>query len=724
MGLRGPNALCSQGTPSLSSAQWYHGARSTWTIGGPSHLSNAFLRKETASRPDLPWDAHVYRISQLSMSMAAHRNIHSPRILILVSSTAMARLELVSTEGWLLSRLLVNTRCPYQESFVSKVFYGNSASQAERRELDDVQEPASSSKKREAHKMSIMSLLEQIREDKIVLPAIQRDFVWSEQKMQKLMDSIMRGYPIGIVLLWETYNDMQYRSFVQDYDPGMLHVFKDNEGHRRLRLVLDGQQRLQSFYTAIYGTYEGRRLYFDTLSGLEMKDFRENKYVFDFFMARDARQKNRETHEAHTKHSEKSELHHYHCVGELVLMGAREKLQFQRRISKQFGLSEDDESRLALNLDLLHRALTSDTNIMKKTVIDENKPRDSAERLSESEVLEAFFRINTEGTTLNRSDLIFSMLKLSWKESAVTLPEFVLGINEGNSFELDTDFVIRCLFAVSHLGTKFDVNVLRKEANIRKIKKNFDPCCDAIRSTVDFVYNKCWIASSKLLGGDANLVPLVYYLFHTRNHLVPNNQVDNVRKAVYLFGFKTPFSRYAGSRLWRFVHDELKPRAEKSDETFPLEDALWWVWYWEDFEDYGPELLQGNPSLALHLIQGRTGAKAHYEKNAPQVDHIFPRSVLREMDRNYREDEIHHFANLWILAKNKNQNKGKMHPKKYFSDVSPADLRRAYINKDLLHYGRYRTFLKERQKKILNHVKRELKLKKHDYDVAFHHEIE
>jgi uncharacterized protein with ParB-like and HNH nuclease domain len=61
--------------------------------------------------------------------------------------------------------------------------------------------------------MNIVSLLNQIESEEIVLPAIQRDFVWGERKTQMLMDSIMRSYPVGIVLMWETYNDIQYRHF-------------------------------------------------------------------------------------------------------------------------------------------------------------------------------------------------------------------------------------------------------------------------------------------------------------------------------------------------------------------------------------------------------------------------------------------------------------------------------------------------------------------------------
>jgi 5-methylcytosine-specific restriction endonuclease McrA len=403
-------------------------------------------------------------------------------------------------------------------------------------------------------------------------------------------------------------------------------------------------------------------------------------------------------------------------------MGAKERLRFRQAISDELKLSDEDKVRLELNVAILDQVLTTDENILKATVLDENKPHDSADRKSESDVLEAFVRINREGTPLSRSDLIFSMLKLHWEETAETLPELVDNINEGNSFELDTDFVIRCLFAVSDLGTKFNIDLIRKKSNVQKIKSNFQECCNAIRSTVDFVQNECWVASSRLLGGYYNLVPFVYYLFHTQNHQVPNSEIDRVRKAVYLFGFTRPFSRYADSRLGKFIREELSSLTKKHDERFPLERSLWWVWYWEKFEKYDVQLLQGNPSLALHLVQHLSGAKVHYKKNAPHIDHIFPRSVLR--DKGYDEADINHFANLWILAQSKNQNKSNKHPRKYFKDVSDAELQRAYIDKALLDYRRYRTFLKRREAKILEHVKKELELSDSDFNVSAHWEVD
>ena len=575
--------------------------------------------------------------------------------------------------------------------------------------------------------MSIISLLEQIRNDEIVLPAIQRDFVWPEGKVEKLFDSIMRGYPIGIILLWETYRDIQHRYFERDYKEDTQPAFRDNAQYRRLRLVLDGQQRLQSLYIALYGTFHGENLYFDVLSGHENEDFKEDKFFFRFYDTGEVASKNQPVERAQTPAEitgdhEDSGQSYFFRVCDLVAMGAKERAQFRRGLSVELSLPAEDAERLDINLAVLVDALTNDRNILKTTTLDEDLPRDSKARKSESDVLEAFVRINREGTPLSRSDMVFSMLKLNWAEAAQTLPEFVAQVNKGNSFELDTDFVIRCLFAVCDFGAKFDIDLLRKKANLEVIKQNFPECCNAIQSMIDFVRDECWIASSKLLRGDANLVPIVYYLFHIPTHQVPHSQIDRVRKAVYLSGFTAPFSRYADSRLGKFIREALKPLADQGNETFPLEESLRWVWHWEKVENFGSAMVQRNPALALHLVQRRTGAQVKYSKGAPEIDHIFPRSVLRS--KGLDDAQINHFANLWILSKSENRNKSNKPPKDYFRDVSDDKLARALIDRRLLEYGRFKAFLKRRETAILEHISNALNLSESDFLVRGYWQIE
>jgi hypothetical protein len=454
----------------------------------------------------------------------------------------------------------------------------------------------------------------------------------------------------------------------------------------------------------------------DILSGRDTEDFKEDKYSFEFFRPQDATKYNETQLSKYLEQIDNDldnyEVAYFYKLKELISMGGKERQRFEREVGEKYKLSDDDKLRLSLNLTTLYGALSLDTNILRTTVLDENKPRESLDRKSESDVLEAFVRINREGTPLSRSDLIFSMLKLTWGESATTLPDFVDRINEGNSFELDSDFVIRCLFAVSNLGTKFDIDVLRKKSNIELIKNNFTKCCSSIESTVDFVQNECWIASSKLIKSYYNLVPFVYYLFNIPDHQVPNSEIVKVRKALYLFGFTSPFSRYADSRISKFIREDLKPLTDRKDKTFPLRKCYEKIFNWEGVTEYNSNLLQRNPSLALYLIQRLPGGRVHYDKNAPQIDHIFPKSSLK--NKGYNDNEINCFANYWILAKNKNQNKYSTHPKQYFKDVEDIELQRAYISRDLLDFRQYKRFIQQRETLILEHIKKELDFKEGD----------
>jgi len=557
--------------------------------------------------------------------------------------------------------------------------------------------------------MSIASLLNQVKEKEIVLPAIQRNFVWPIERIYTLLDSIMRGYPIGNIILWETHNDIQHRFFVADYQGDSMDTYHDNPLGNRLKLVIDGQQRLQSLYVAIYGTYDGHSLYFDVLSGREKDDVSEDKYIFIFNTQQRIEELNENTLKQLALPSEKRDKNfqplHYIRVSDLFAMSVEDKERLKEQLSESLSLTAVDRVRLSVNLSLLDQSLSKEGDLLRETVIDNNLPANSKSRKSDHDVLEIFVRVNTLNTRLSRSDLIFSMLKLNWKESATYLPEFIGEINKGNSFELNDDFVIRCLFAVSNLGTKFDIDLLRKKNNVMKLRDNFEQCCDAIRSTVDFVQNHCWCANSGILGGSNTLVPLAYYLFHTNKHQVPNDQISRVRKALYLFGFAKPFSRYGDSRVWAFIRDELKPLADDNDETFPLESTWWWISYWERIRSFA-DLLQSNHVLTLHLVQGLTGAAFKYEGNAPEIDHIFPRSVLR--DKGFEPSEVNNFANFWILAKTKNRNKSAQHPADYFADVDDTEMKTALIEREYLDYRRYTTFLEHRGQRIIQKVQEKL----------------
>jgi 5-methylcytosine-specific restriction endonuclease McrA len=545
---------------------------------------------------------------------------------------------------------------------------------------------------------SVISLLNQIKNDEIVLPGIQRDFVWPPDKIIRLLDSMLRGYPVGIVLLWETYGDIQYRSFVKDYRPDNAFTYSENTQRKRIKLVLDGQQRLQSLYIALYGTYQGKLLYFDVLSGKDADDLSEDRFLFHFLTVQRAQELN------DVAKDKKARGHLVH-VGQLFTMSAVARKGLEKQLTAELALADEDSVRLGLNLSRFEDALSKDESILKVSTIDENLPNDSPYRKSEADVLEIFVRINREGTPLSRSDLVFSMLKLNWRESAEALPDFVRKVNQGNSFDLDTDFVVRCLFAVSDLGTRVELDTLRRKSNVDALRRNFQACCEAIAAAVDFLVTKCWSESSLVLGGSNTFVPLVYYLFRSPNREVPNDQLDNLRRVVLLFAFARPFSRYADSRLGAYIRSDMKPVFDGGGRQLDFEKARVYVRYWERVGSLG-DLIEANQLLTLHLVQRLTGAKVQYLRNSPEIDHIFPRSILRE--KGFDEEEVNDVANFWILAQHKNRNKSNQHPKQYFADVSDKELERALIDRTMLDYRQYRSFLKWRKEAMTKRLRRML----------------
>ncbi len=116
------------------------------------------------------------------------------------------------------------------------------------------------------------------------LPNIQRPFVWSEEQICRLFDSILRQYPISTLLIWKTTADVHRRKFIDNFkEEHRQHLsdFKVPGDEKKKCLVLDGQQRLQSLFIALRGSYDGNELFLDILSG-EIAAPDDIRYKFKF----------------------------------------------------------------------------------------------------------------------------------------------------------------------------------------------------------------------------------------------------------------------------------------------------------------------------------------------------------------------------------------------------------------------------------------------------------
>ena len=98
-------------------------------------------------------------------------------------------------------------------------------------------------------KIRIKRLQRYLEDGVFAVPHLQREFVWNGHKAAKLLDSICRGMPIGVILVWRTDKRNQY------YLRNTLHILPqfDAAANSEIWFIIDGQQRLSVLYQAHSG---------------------------------------------------------------------------------------------------------------------------------------------------------------------------------------------------------------------------------------------------------------------------------------------------------------------------------------------------------------------------------------------------------------------------------------------------------------------------------------
>ncbi len=133
---------------------------------------------------------------------------------------------------------------------------------------------------------TIEKTLDAIQRHDLVLPAIQREFVWRPRQIYRLFDSLMQRYPVGAFLYWRVASEnsgrFKFYDFVLDYHPRERPHCRPLQPmlNRQLTAVLDGQQRLTALNVGLRGSmawklprrwwnnpgaFPVRRLYLDLL---------------------------------------------------------------------------------------------------------------------------------------------------------------------------------------------------------------------------------------------------------------------------------------------------------------------------------------------------------------------------------------------------------------------------------------------------------------------------
>ena len=391
-------------------------------------------------------------------------------------------------------------------------------------------------------KKNIRAVIEEINSRKIYLPAIQRKYVWDDDQITRLMDSIMRGYPIGTFLFWKVrksiINKKEYSmyEFIKDFherdvykNPSAPQPFPIGSDEETIWAVLDGQQRLTSLYIALQGSmsrklpnkrwknddaFPIKELYLDLHS--QRTDEEDISYEFKFLTQEEA------------KKQKDDKL--WYLVKD-ILKYSQDELVTDLIIPN--GWASD---KVAMkNISLLHTRLVGDEIINYFEVQTD----------SIDSVLDIFVRVNSGGTVLSKSDLLFSTIVSHWDKARDEIDKLLAEINKiGEGYKFSNDFIMRTCLYVLDMSVTLKVETFKKES-VLKIKNNWENIRKTIKDTVDLL-NEFGFNSENIISYVA-VSPMVYYRFKGGNFDAESK--SELRKYIVISQVRQVFGAATNSAL-------------------------------------------------------------------------------------------------------------------------------------------------------------------------------
>ena len=267
---------------------------------------------------------------------------------------------------------------------------------------------------------TLFRLIEDINSN-LFLPHIQRPFVWEDEQMLRLFDSLMRNYPIQTFLFWRTKDEIKARKFMEqvDWDPDLSDFYEPNmsKGGVEKVFVLDGQQRLQTLYSIFRGAILSennarQEAYFNITSGDKIADtglLYELKFTNEDIPLPWYRVAN-----LLGKHAQRNAEELADELNEALNEREKEKPITDHETSDD---QRAREKRVRRNMSQLVSLLREERHFWVQELDG------VANEFPYKRVLDIFVRVNSGGTKLDASDLMFAAMKEGWDEIEEAIEE-------------------------------------------------------------------------------------------------------------------------------------------------------------------------------------------------------------------------------------------------------------------------------------------------------------
>lgn len=537
----------------------------------------------------------------------------------------------------------------------------------------------------------VIDIIRQVNRD-IYLPAIQREFIWGTDRIERLFDSIMADFPIGSFLFWKleqrNKDEWPVYEFIRDFDgeaphnpeASMAGITKD------VTLVLDGQQRITSLLIGLKGSYRyfyyrwrKTSLYLNLLKPPTPSDENPEELAYGFAFR-----------ESGDPNGNAPQL--WYPVGRILDFEDAEDAKADWR-SRLAGLPQDQHDNANRLIGRLHNRIH--TTLLGNYYQEKSQDYDK--------ILQVFVRANSAGQPLEYSDLLLATATAKWEtlDARREIHEFTDSLNDiGTGYGFGKDFVLKaCLYLTENLPIQYKVKNFTR-SNLRKIEENWGGIKNALATTVRLISRFGF--NSKNVVAPLALLPIALYLLKRGNWAFDmSSKVEDAEAQVAIrkwFIFSTLKNAFGGSSDTTLNRlRELLKEADR-DTPFPA-DVL--------YKSLGiePKLTDDEIQRILgYAYQGRYTnlvlsllyPDRDWKDAVFHEDHIFPQSEFQIRllkRRGYAESKVQSYiakynllANLQLLTESENLSKNAT-PFEEWIKTRDAPFRQRHLIPEMTSYA-------------------------------------
>lgn len=510
----------------------------------------------------------------------------------------------------------------------------------------------------------LADILSEIEEGRYVLPVIQRPLVWKEDKMELLFDTLLKGDSFGGIIVIEAEKNTKplfnYRPFTRDgeFIPSVsIDVLPQQQF-----FVIDGQQRVQTFYIGLKGSINGKVLYFDLFSDYNSE--------FEFKFENDAQKLDKQPKDNPDRPIPE---HNWYLVSALFtrLRDTDSEDQVAEEIIASQGIStEIKKAHVARNVKAFYKnAVTALTMGVSRVNIN----RSFDETTNRQRIVELFRRLNDGGTKLSSFDLVASILKgFSWEMEGF-LREILEDYEE---IGLSQDNLIKLIFILQDNPYKEMASIEEADANFAINKK------ERIKVTLECLSK--FLNYAKIHDyykeGNRSFIPLffiAYHIFHKDianadilrffdNYDTGNKDFPLIKKWLYHSLVNGVFrSRGAGWIPYKTgITKLLNVMKNHKNAAFPISELF------EVYTTHPVTFTTNYDSTNLDQLDSSFVYYLMYDMartvRSNDIDHIMPKSILENL--GYDWAKINSIKNFQLL--NYGTNRGEKNGKAFSAWVS------------------------------------------------------